>query len=263
MTSTRFIEHLPFGDHASRPAASAVPEGTLYACSDHPLIYQSNGIDTWSTWATLGGGGLSTFGAARDSYIYKQQLTTNYGAGTGMTVGNKYDGSSAYTSASFIAFDVSALAGETIYRATLELYVTAKSNSTDETSGQNSLLVRRNLRDWVEDEITYNVYSSGNNWAAAGSLTDGSDVENDIVCFGRQYFLPGAGGSGTVLAGAVATYFPIEVTPILARALGLSLTELNLQLNEYLTPASQNSMTFATKEHATAEYRPRLVVWHS
>lgn len=43
------------GDHASRPTASAVGSGALYACSTHALIYQSDG-SSWSTWATLGGG---------------------------------------------------------------------------------------------------------------------------------------------------------------------------------------------------------------
>jgi len=43
------------GDHASRPAATAVGDGTLYSCSTHSLIYQSDGA-SWSTWATLGGG---------------------------------------------------------------------------------------------------------------------------------------------------------------------------------------------------------------
>lgn len=41
------------GDHASRPAASAVGKGALYSCTDHDLIYQSDG-STWTTWATLG-----------------------------------------------------------------------------------------------------------------------------------------------------------------------------------------------------------------
>jgi hypothetical protein len=44
------------GDHASRPAATAVGAGSLYACSDHDLIYQSDGA-TWATWATLGSSG--------------------------------------------------------------------------------------------------------------------------------------------------------------------------------------------------------------
>jgi hypothetical protein len=44
------------GDHASRPAATAVGGGTLYSCSTHSLIYQSDGA-AWSTWATLGSSG--------------------------------------------------------------------------------------------------------------------------------------------------------------------------------------------------------------
>lgn len=42
------------GDHASRPVATAVVAGTLYSCTDHDLIYQSDGA-TWSTWADLTG----------------------------------------------------------------------------------------------------------------------------------------------------------------------------------------------------------------
>jgi hypothetical protein len=50
--ATSFAAHLlPLDDHASRPSASAVPQGTLYPCSDHGLIYQSDGTSTWTTWA--------------------------------------------------------------------------------------------------------------------------------------------------------------------------------------------------------------------
>jgi hypothetical protein len=57
--ATTFANHLLGPDtHANRPAAGDVPSGTLYSCSDHSLIYQSDG-STWSTWATLGGGGAS------------------------------------------------------------------------------------------------------------------------------------------------------------------------------------------------------------
>ena len=52
--TTRFIDHLLEGIHSARPAANAVPQGTLYACSTHGLIYQSDGTSTWSTWASLG-----------------------------------------------------------------------------------------------------------------------------------------------------------------------------------------------------------------
>lgn len=39
--------------HANRPAATAVPAGTLYSCSTHGLVYRSDAA-TWATWATLG-----------------------------------------------------------------------------------------------------------------------------------------------------------------------------------------------------------------
>jgi hypothetical protein len=39
------------GDHASRPAATTVGSGTLYACSDHTKVYQSDG-SSWSDWFT-------------------------------------------------------------------------------------------------------------------------------------------------------------------------------------------------------------------
>ena len=42
------------GTHAARPAATAVGGGSIYSCTDHALIYQSDG-SAWSTWATLGG----------------------------------------------------------------------------------------------------------------------------------------------------------------------------------------------------------------
>lgn len=44
------------GDHASRPAfnAAGLGKGALYSCSDHGLIYQTDG-SAWSTYATLGG----------------------------------------------------------------------------------------------------------------------------------------------------------------------------------------------------------------
>lgn len=56
--ATSFSDHLLDGTHAARPAATAVPAGTLYSCSDHSLIYQSDG-SAWSTWATISSSGIA------------------------------------------------------------------------------------------------------------------------------------------------------------------------------------------------------------
>ena len=49
--------HLGPDSHANRPDASTVTAGTLYSCSDHNLIYRSDGVSAWTTWAALGGAG--------------------------------------------------------------------------------------------------------------------------------------------------------------------------------------------------------------
>lgn len=67
MATTRFADHLLTGTHASRPAATAVPAGTLYSCTDHSLIYQSDGT-SWSTYATLGGATGTAGGVLAGTY---------------------------------------------------------------------------------------------------------------------------------------------------------------------------------------------------
>ena len=47
------------GTHASRPAASAVANGTLYAETDTGQTYQSDGTSTWTAWGAVSGGGGS------------------------------------------------------------------------------------------------------------------------------------------------------------------------------------------------------------
>jgi hypothetical protein len=55
--TTRFADHLLTGTHAARPAVSAVPVGTLYSCTTHLLIYQSDG-SSWAVWAVLNEAGV-------------------------------------------------------------------------------------------------------------------------------------------------------------------------------------------------------------
>jgi hypothetical protein len=61
MTATVAGIHIGIDIHANRPAANTVPDGSLYSCSTHGLIYKSNYAgNSWSTWATLGGVSLSS-----------------------------------------------------------------------------------------------------------------------------------------------------------------------------------------------------------
>lgn len=49
MADNLFETHVQAGTHAARPAATAVPPGSLYACTDHTIVYQSDG-SAWSNW---------------------------------------------------------------------------------------------------------------------------------------------------------------------------------------------------------------------
>lgn len=67
MADTTLPGLLATGDHASRPAASAVGTGALYSCTTHGLVYQSDG-SAWATWATLGAAAIpSTIVAGWDA----------------------------------------------------------------------------------------------------------------------------------------------------------------------------------------------------
>lgn len=57
--TTRVTDLFLDGDHASRPAETDVPVGTLYSCTTHNLVYK-NEAGTWTTWASLGGTGVQS-----------------------------------------------------------------------------------------------------------------------------------------------------------------------------------------------------------
>lgn len=62
--------HLGPDTHANRPAANAsgLPIGSLYVCSTHELIYQTDG-SAWTTWATLSSGLTNPMTTAGDIIV--------------------------------------------------------------------------------------------------------------------------------------------------------------------------------------------------
>lgn len=133
--STTFASHLTKGIHSARPAATAVPAGSLYSCSTHGLIYQSDG-SSWSTYATLGG---TAFGAWTD---YTPALTAaggNPALGTGGTIAGRYrtvgtDGIEGVVHILFGSSGVSAGSGE--YNVSVPSGITLPSTpNTNDTYG--------------------------------------------------------------------------------------------------------------------------------
>lgn len=68
MATTRFKDHILSGTTAARPAATAVPAGTIYASSTDGVVYQSDGT-SWGTWlAAAGSTGTLSINAQTASY---------------------------------------------------------------------------------------------------------------------------------------------------------------------------------------------------
>lgn len=81
MANTVAGVHLGPDTHANRPDATAVTAGTLYSCSDHDLIYRSDG-STWTTWADLTGGGASLGAWTSYTPTWASDGTTTLGDGS-------------------------------------------------------------------------------------------------------------------------------------------------------------------------------------
>lgn len=78
------------GTHAGRPAASDVGVGGLYSCTDHSLIYQTDG-SSWATWATLGSaasGSITASGYTQSTARLLGRTTASSGAIEEITVGS-------------------------------------------------------------------------------------------------------------------------------------------------------------------------------
>jgi hypothetical protein len=81
--TTRYADHVLGPDtHANRPAATAVPEGCLYACTTHALVYKSDGA-TWSTYFSEVAGALVVQEA--DSTVDAGVSTIDFGHGFDVT----------------------------------------------------------------------------------------------------------------------------------------------------------------------------------
>jgi hypothetical protein len=99
--------------------------------------------------------------------------TSNFGADS-IGVGNGLDG--GVTERGLLKFDLSGIpAGSVINSATLSLYVT-----TDASSNARTFRVYKVKRIWVENQVTWNAYSTGNNWQTAGG-GGANDIDTSFI----------------------------------------------------------------------------------
>lgn len=116
------------------------------------------------TVATITDNTTGTYTGVEDAQLSTDTPTTNNGSGTSLNTSSGSDETPLlrFTGLSNIP------ASATVTAVTLRLYLTGEVFSGNTT-------FYRMLRNWVEAQTTYNVYSTGNNWSSAGALGSGTD----------------------------------------------------------------------------------------
>lgn len=107
---------------------------------------------------------LATLEPSADTWMDADNKSTNYGTAINFYIGELSTGA-AYRSRALIKFDFAPYANAEITAATIDLY-----KYHDLASNDGTIYAYRVLQNWEETQATWNVYSTGNNWATAGCL---------------------------------------------------------------------------------------------
>lgn len=109
-----------------------------------------------------------------DTYINSANVNTNNNGATINRVGES--NATSDIRRTLMKFDLSAIpAAVNILSATLSMYL-----STDESSNARDFKVYRLKRNWAEAQVTWNIYSTGNNWQTAGGFGADDCEQTDI-----------------------------------------------------------------------------------
>jgi hypothetical protein len=176
-----------------------------------------------------------------DAYINKNSADSNYSTGVNR-IGVASVGSTHYRG--LYQWDVSSIdAGVTVSASSITIYC---SSATDNTK-TSYVKVYRLLRSWVEAQVTWNSYSSGNSWGEAGAFgsTDCEQAEIgsfDALDVGSYQFSITASKVQEWISGSLANN-------------GLLMKDQESLSNSY--------KRYDSKESATESYRPVLSVTYS
>ncbi len=170
-----------------------------------------------------------------DTYIDAGAATTNFGSDALGVIGHYIN----RTYRTLIKFNLATLPDNaTITSCTLSIW-----ELNEYSDNQRTVRVYRTKRAWVEAQTTWNIYSTGNSWSTAGGFHADDCEQTDI---GSRVF------SATETEGEFKD-FPLTPTTKAALDLGNGwLVKSDTEAND--------SHNLASSDHATAAYRPKLVI---
>ena len=182
-----------------------------------------------------------------DTRVYGGSPDENLGNSTNLTV--QHNTNNTYTHKPLIKFDLSSISSTSLCSsATLYLY------RTDAGGGTTNTIVIWSISsgngDWTETGATWNKKDGINNWAGSVGLeTDGTDYESTSI-----------GSFSSTNNSAVGTEYICELTPSrIKNWFGESNTNYGILICGTENFDGANHF-FASSDHATEAYRPKLVV---
>ena len=108
---------------------------------------------------------------SNDAQILHDNPDTNYGTGTSIGIGE--NNTATQRRRTLIKFDISSIPSNAIV-SSAKLYLRINLNRS---SNARDFKMYRVLRDWVESEMTWNDWSTGNAWTTGGCGSDGNDAD--------------------------------------------------------------------------------------
>ena len=184
----------------------------------------------------------SSYHGTRDAYISQADPDVNYGSAVTCLADGDDPSGSGQDKSVLLRWDLRHInPGEQIDAASITL------NIENETDGPYELYELK--RDWVEDQVTWNVYRAGANWAAPGAGDTASD-RGDVIL-------------GVLRSAGVGQYtFDLNADGLAViqgwvndpdTNFGFILTNTN----------TTNGVDFSCRETATAGNRPSLFIRHT
>lgn len=183
---------------------------------------------------------------ANDTYINANAVSTNFGTASVISVGE--DSTTVDRYRTLIKFDLSNIpVNARIISATLSLRV-----AVDRSTNARDYKVWRLLKNWIEGQATWNIYSTGNNWDTAGAGNTASDHDGSIAWATTNFGASEAVGTDKT--------FALNVTEFTKWING---SYPNYGLLIKAETETNDAYAFDSSSHATEANRPKLtVVWN-
>ena len=179
-----------------------------------------------------------------DTYMASNTANSNYGTNSQVIVGENSASTTIYRT--IIKFDLSSInQNATIDSVTLTLHVSA-----DYSDNTRDYCIYRIKRNWVEDQATWNIYSTGNNWQTAGA-GGGNDYDTTEL---------GCTSVSSTISTGTAVDFSLTASEI-KKLIDGTYTDYGflIMVDDGVT-AENDAHGFYSSSGSTSNLRPKLVI---